>query len=822
MELYQILPKGSFSLVVHQQAAVRKNKADCLSTKTDLFSGELGERMQELYSVFCSLHSEGVSLYKEQMQSNKKLQSHMKKIGQLALVRRLGIPECFLLVTQRITKYPVLVDRIIQNTEAETEEHGLLVAALALIKDTISQVDTQVSEYDKAARLREIGQRLDPKSQGRLKNGGLFKREYLLRDATTLLHEGDVTWKPTPGKNKDIHAVLLSEVLLLLQEKDQKFIFAAVDNHSPVISLEKLIVREVAHEDKAMFLICATSSMMYEIHTSSREERSAWMVLIRDAVNNYSEPEEKVYEEQIALLNDYRDNLMMRDTQIVQSLREKLRIIAGFSESVMGQEMSHTKLLLRGDATDLQQGEAMLKGAIEEAESLLLLSKMDPHMQGELLRVEAVDGTATAGTTKDGDAAEGPGGHESDSEEDSDHHVDTEYSEGVEQSADEEMPAPHSNSASCPLPEVYDKMTILAQKLYSLQAIITQQDSQLELLRAMLEMNKRPTRNCSNVLLEQEKQRNLEKQKEELAIFNKLQAQHRDEQQRWEKEKERQRILVETMESQLLQRQEECRKQEEKLEEEKQELEKHKEAYQHDLERLRDTTKALEREQERLEQQQEKIKRHKSIAIPGHLMYDEPSLFPSAASDFFNSFRSGAALRGGSLPVNRLPNMRPSLPAAMNSDEIPPTVPPRRESINPQATKAEVPLHLVSTTNQVYKPGAVQQQIPAKLAALSKGKEKGSKAKGYHQRTHSAATIDVTQVVPIRGAGKEGGSMRVKRTASPQRSRNSEPFHAGSILSVKASQSFSTNRRNSDGPPPVPPPFPKEVLKKDKERVIFL
>lgn len=42
-----------------------------------------------------------------------------QKIGQLPLVRRLGIPECFMLVTQRITKYPILVERIIQNTEGK-------------------------------------------------------------------------------------------------------------------------------------------------------------------------------------------------------------------------------------------------------------------------------------------------------------------------------------------------------------------------------------------------------------------------------------------------------------------------------------------------------------------------------------------------------------------------------------------------------------------------------------------------------------------------------------------------------------------------------
>lgn len=60
------------------------------------------------------------------------------------------------------------------------------------------------------------------------------------------------------------------------------------------------------------------------------------------------------------------DGLMMRDAQIVQSLTEKLRIIAALSESEMGQEIPHMRLLLRGDATDLQQGETLLKGAIND------------------------------------------------------------------------------------------------------------------------------------------------------------------------------------------------------------------------------------------------------------------------------------------------------------------------------------------------------------------------------------------------------------------------------------------------------------------------
>lgn len=39
-----------------------------------------------------------------------------------SIVRRLSIPECILLVTQRITKYPVLIQRILQHTKGEFKD----------------------------------------------------------------------------------------------------------------------------------------------------------------------------------------------------------------------------------------------------------------------------------------------------------------------------------------------------------------------------------------------------------------------------------------------------------------------------------------------------------------------------------------------------------------------------------------------------------------------------------------------------------------------------------------------------------------------------
>lgn len=110
------------------------------------------------------------------------------------------------------------------------------------------------------------------------------------------------------------------------------------------------------------------------------------------------------------------------------------------------------------------------------------------------------------------------------------------------------------------------------------------------------------------------------------------------------------------------------------------------------------------------------------------------------------SFRGSIVNGGGNLT---LPPKLHVLPIISDPTEIPPKVPPRRESISPLPAKPELPIQLISTTNQVHKPATVQQQIPTKLAGLSKGKEKGFKTKGSHQRTHSAGQDTGRLTLPL-------------------------------------------------------------------------
>lgn len=162
-----------------------------------------------------------------------------------SVVRRLGIPECILLITQRITKYPVLLQRILQHTKGESlkkcviiwaltsaytvnnlwigfewnynlgnltvlyvclyaeneEDFEDLTRALHLLKDIIASVDSKVDEHEKKRRLKDIYGRTDSKSITRMKSGQMFAREDLLRSGK-LLHDGSLQLKNTAGRLK--------------------------------------------------------------------------------------------------------------------------------------------------------------------------------------------------------------------------------------------------------------------------------------------------------------------------------------------------------------------------------------------------------------------------------------------------------------------------------------------------------------------------------------------------------------------------------------------------------------------------------------------
>uniref|UniRef100_A0A7N5ZVI3 A-kinase anchor protein 13-like n=1 Tax=Anabas testudineus TaxID=64144 RepID=A0A7N5ZVI3_ANATE len=258
------------------------------------FSGINADRMKKVYGKFCSRHNEAVNLYKDFHAKDKRFQAFIKKTMSSSIVRRLNIPECILLVTQRITKYPVLIQRILQHTKDSDGDYSWVCESLRCVKELITAVDSKVNEHEKKRRLREVYSRTDSKSIMRMKSGQMFAKEDLIR-GRKLLHDGALQLKNYAGRLKDVHAILLSDVLVFLQEKDQKYVFASLDQRSTVISLQTLIVREVANEERGLFLITAGTDRpeMVEVLASSKEERNTWRAIIQEAMHCMEKDEDE-------------------------------------------------------------------------------------------------------------------------------------------------------------------------------------------------------------------------------------------------------------------------------------------------------------------------------------------------------------------------------------------------------------------------------------------------------------------------------------------------------------------------------------------------
>uniref|UniRef100_A0A3Q3QX24 Rho/rac guanine nucleotide exchange factor (GEF) 2 n=2 Tax=Monopterus albus TaxID=43700 RepID=A0A3Q3QX24_MONAL len=362
------------------------------------FSVQFADDMKKLYSEFCSRHLKAVKLYKEVFARDRRLQQFIRRVCRGSLLRRHGVQECILLVTQRITKYPVLIQRILDNTKGSEEEVQVLSRVLQLLKELIGSVDQEVLELDRTRRLQEIQAHLDPRAQAEVRGGGVFRGGELQR--RRLLHEGALHWKVQGSRMKDVQVLLMSDILVFLQEKDQKYTFASLDK-SPVVSLNNLIVRDIANQERGMYLISSsTPPEMYELYASSKDDRRTWMNRIQEAAVSCPSRDEfpLIETEDKALLRRLRADIQQKDREVLELLQERVTLFSdlvdatgrGGTEQERGVEVSTSSIrttscssrrnLFRAVTPHASQAEPLLMAAISEVDKLTKLL-LDSNVQ---------------------------------------------------------------------------------------------------------------------------------------------------------------------------------------------------------------------------------------------------------------------------------------------------------------------------------------------------------------------------------------------------------------------------------------------------------
>ncbi|KAL6096613.1 arhgef28 [Pungitius sinensis] len=671
------------------------------------FSDENNEKMKQLYGEFCSRHNEAVNFFKELQQHNKRFQVFIKQQGNNSLVRRREIPECILLVTQRITKYPVLLERILQYTQEDTVEHADLSKALAQIRGVIAAVDLSVSEYEQQQRLQEVCGRMENRSAAKLKNGHAFRKQDMMAPGQTLKHQGLLLWKTATGRLKDVLALLLTDALIFLQEKDQKYSFAAVDQKPPVIALQKLIVREVANEERGMFLISASAAgpEMYEVHTSSKEERNTWMRLIREAVESCPEEEEestseseeerRAAEARVQKIHKLQESLTSQDQRICSSLEEKLQVYAALGALSGRTDPAAPLVEPRLLVEEPPQGAVLLSAALREAETLkATLSSQAPP-------------PPPSGRSPDSDADSvfpvGPSDCEASPQNPEARQGGWTETPGL-RSPSLLLHPTHSNAIGC---QVAQSVQSLTRLLYSLQATVAIQDTCREVQRLLLLETGRPPPRArrphlpsarGSTLQEQEKQRNLEKRKEEVAAAQRLKGRLRQEKERWERECLARESQQGEQEGRLEERERQCLLETERLRREREELDEQLDEYQQSLERLREGQRGVERERERLESRQELLQawrhcRQRSLpsviphmVIPLDGRQDPAPSRPRGLTANGSAFVNEAAFAGANNNNNR---RRKDDPNAHNCLNALLAIPNRRGSAAAKAVGAE-------------------------------------------------------------------------------------------------------------------------------------
>ncbi|XP_059036039.1 A-kinase anchor protein 13 isoform X10 [Mustela lutreola] len=733
----RILERKKESLVDKSENFLIRRMGDVLVNQ---FSGENAERLKKTYGKFCGQHNQSVNYFKDIYTKDKRFQAFVKKKMSSAVVRRLGIPECILLVTQRITKYPVLFQRILQCTKDNDVEQEDLAQSVSLVKDVIGAVDSKVASYEKKVRLNEIYTKTDSKSIMRMKSGQMFAKEDLKRKK--LVRDGGVFLKSATGRLKEVQAVLLTDILVFLQEKDQKYVFASLDQKSTVISLKKLIVREVAHEEKGLFLISMgmKDPEMVEVHASSKEERNSWIHIIQDTINTLNRDEDEGIpsenEEEKRLQDtkarELKEQLQQKDQQILLLLEEKEMIFRDMTEcsTPLPEDCSPThssRILFRSNTEEALKGGPLMKSAINEVEILQGLvsgslgGTLGPavsspvEQEGMVGPVSLPRRAETFGGFDSHQMNASKGGEKEEGEDGQDLRR-TESDSGLKKGGNANLVFMLKRNSE----QVIQSVVHLHELLSALQGVVLQQDSYIEdqkLLLAERALTRSSSRPSS--LVEQEKQRSLEKQRQDLANLQKQQAQHLEEKRRREREWEARERALQEREARLAQREQDVRRGQQDLEREHDELQLRKGAYQCDLERLRAAQRQLEREQEQLRRDAERLSQRQAehdaqqVSQQHRKLLRIPSFLPSPEEP----------------PLPPVPSVAKS--GSLDSEL---SVSPKRNSIS-RTHKDKGPFHILSSTSQPARGPEGQSQTPApapastRLFGLAKPKEKKEKKK---------------------------------------------------------------------------------------------
>ncbi|XP_041495986.1 intersectin-2 isoform X1 [Microtus oregoni] len=264
----------------------------------DILAAELSH--MQAYIRFCSCQLNGATLLQQKTDEDADFKEFLKKLASDPRCKGMPLSSFLLKPMQRITRYPLLIRSILENTPQNHVDHSSLKLALERAEELCSQVNEGVREKENSDRLEWI--------QAHVQCEGLA--EQLIFNSLTnclgprkLLHSGKLY---KTKSNKELHGFLFNDFLLLTYMVRQ---FAASSGSEKLFSSKSsaqfkmyktpIFLNEVLvklptdpSSDEPVFHI-SHIDRVYTLRTDNINERTAWVQKIKAASEQYIDTEKK-------------------------------------------------------------------------------------------------------------------------------------------------------------------------------------------------------------------------------------------------------------------------------------------------------------------------------------------------------------------------------------------------------------------------------------------------------------------------------------------------------------------------------------------------
>ncbi|XP_038148571.1 rho guanine nucleotide exchange factor 11 isoform X3 [Cyprinodon tularosa] len=291
-QVYELHASLCEEMKTRRESPIVQDIGDVLLAKVE---GAAGHEFQEQVSQLCCQQTQALELIKNKKRKESRFAQIIQECEASPQCRRLQLKDLLVSEMQRLTKYPLLLDKIIKHTKAGSSDLPSLQRAQACFRGILKAVNEDVRETEHRQRLSQYQRRLDAAPQ--------FKSLDLT--AKTMIHEGPLIWKINKDKQIEIQALLLTDCLLLLQKgPDDRLQLrypsrwlgggggGSIDNKtsfSPLVKLDSLIVRSVATDKKALYIISTTETQIYELVAASPSEKDTWIDLLEKTTSGLKE-----------------------------------------------------------------------------------------------------------------------------------------------------------------------------------------------------------------------------------------------------------------------------------------------------------------------------------------------------------------------------------------------------------------------------------------------------------------------------------------------------------------------------------------------------